>query len=198
MWRDLNDYELLYLVHQKVEAAEEELIEKYKRLIWKLIQSCINRYHPRGVEKDDLYQESLIALMDASSAYREDYNAPFYSFVSLCIERHIKTYLRRYNSLSSRQFYHCLSLDTMVAEGENLYLHEVIADNGQGKSYLSLYESELEEFMSTDYDMFSQLEKTIFYLKVQGYSYEEISVMTACKEKQVDNTIQKIKRFMKN
>ena len=198
MWRTINDYELLYLIHQKVETAEFELVEKYKRVIWMLIQSNINRYHPRGVEKEDLYQESLIALMEAVNSYREDFNAPFYSFASLCIERYIKTYLRKYNSQTSRQFYHCLSLDMVVADGENLYLHDVIPDEGNGKSYLSLYENELSEFMEEKHDMFSQREKEIFHLKIQGYSYEEIAEMMDCKTKQVDNTIQKIKRFMRN
>ena len=198
MWRNINDYELLYLIHQKVEIAEHELVEKYKRVIWMLIQSCLNRYHPRGVEKEDLYQESLIALMEAVRSYREDYNAPFYSFVSLCVERYIKTYLRKYNSQSTRQFYHCLSLDMMIADAENLYLHDVIPDEKSGQSYLSLYENELEEFMNQKHDMFSIKEKQIFYLKIQGYSYDEIASRMNCNAKQVDNTIQKIKRFMRN
>jgi len=198
VWRNVNDYELLYLVRQKIEIAEIELLEKYKRVIWVLIQSSINRYHPKGVEKDDLYQESLIALMEAVNSYREDYNAPFYSFATLCMERYIKTYLRKYNSQTTRQFYHSLSLDMVIAEGENLYLHDVIADDGKGKSYLSLYENELDDFMNEKHDMFSEREKKILYLKVQGYSYEEISKMMDCRAKQVDNTIQKIKRFMKN
>ncbi len=192
MYLGLNDYELLYMIRQSDETAYLWLLEKYKRVIWMIINNSTLKYQPRGVERNDLFQEGLISLHEAIGAFREDIKAPFYSFAALCIERQIKTYLRKFNGLTTRQFYHSLSLDRCISEDENLYLKDVLStEKYQRASIFEKFNKELKQLLISD--CLNDLEKSILILKLRGYTYKEIATMVNCEVKYIDNTIQKIK-----
>lgn len=195
---EMNDFELLYMIHQKDEVAHQLLVDKYCRVIWKIVSSCINHYHPRGVEKDDLYQEGLIALVDAMHSFREDIQAPFYSFAFICIERQVKTYIRKFNSQGVRQYYNGISLDMYVAEDENLYLHDVIPANQKGISYIRQFEDDVKDLTSQKNSLLTEFEKRVLLMKVAGYSYSEIGMEMNTSAKAIDNCIQRIKQKTKN
>lgn len=193
----MNDYELIYMFRQKDEMATEYLLEKYRRVIKIIINSNLSIYTPKGIDDQDLFQEGAIALFYAADSFREDVNAPFYSFAFLCIERQIKTCIRKYNSNSVRQFYNSLSLSMTISEDENLYLYDILSTEKHSKvSYLSVFENDLDELLNSD--LITDLEKSILLYKIQGYSYQEIASKLSCTLKHVDNTIQRIKKKMKN
>ena len=180
------------MIRQKDEIAYEWLFEKYKRVIWLIINNTTVRFQPRGVERNDLYQEGLISLNEAIIAFREDIKAPFYSFAYLCIERQIKTYIRKFNGLTTRQFYQSLSLDRCISEDENLYLKDVLStEKYQTVSPFEIFNKELKQLLVSD--SLNDLEKAILILKLRGYTYKEISSLVKCEVKYIDNTIQKIK-----
>ncbi len=180
------------MIRQNDELALNWLLVKYQRLIWKLINQALARYQPRGVDKNDLFQEGMISLYEAVGAFRDDIEAPFYSFVSLCIERQIKTSLRKLNSLSTRQFYQSLSLDSCISEDENLYLKDVISvDKYTKSSIFQQYDGQLKRLLASE--VINDLEKSILILKLRGYTYQEIADLMGCGIKYIDNTIQKIK-----
>lgn len=191
--QDFNDYELLYMIRQNDDLAKKIIIKKYYRVIYLIIHSCLNNYTPKGVEQEELFQEGLISLFDAIDSFREDIEAPFYSFSFLCMKRHIKTQIRKYNSKGTRQFYNSLSLDMKISEDDNLYLQDLISQEQYGKtSYITYFEDDLKELLASDF--LSNIEKKVLKLRVEGYSYQEIADILELSSKIVDNTIQKIKR----
>lgn len=189
----MNDHEILYMIRQRDEVAYEIMVAKYQRLIWSVIGSILNCYHPKGVEKVDLFQEGLISLDDAINAYRDDIKAPFYSFALLCIQRQIKTYIRKYNGMTTRQFYNSVSLDMCISEDENLYVRDTISQEKYGRcSFLIQMNDQLKGLLQDH--VLNQNEKRILLMKLQGFSYKEIATHVGCSLKYVDNTIQKIKK----
>ena len=198
MVREFNDYELLYMIIQCDENALNYLVEKYKKVIWRIITSATNKYQPKGVEKEDLFQEGLIALMDALSSFRDDIRAPFFSFALICIERQVKGYIRRFNSLTTRLNYNALSLDMYVSEDESLYLRDVIPANQQNISYITLFQDDLLALIDQENSILTNIEKQILSLKVEGYSYYEIGEKLDISTKHVDNCIQAVKRKTRN
>lgn len=194
MHRDLNDFELLYLIKNNCMHSILVMLEKYNPLVWKNVFKYSNQYTPKGVEQDDLYQEGRIALFASIYAYKNFIHVPFYAFTNLCINRKMGGYLRKFNSETSKLFYNALSLDMTVTEDQNLYLHEMVADDVNEMSAFVRYAKNLNSLAIEEKDL-NDFEKIVLILRVYGYSYNEISRLLYCPTKKVDNTLQKIKRI---
>lgn len=111
----INDNELLYLIAQNDREAEEMMLKKYELLIWKNVNVIVSQYVPQGVERDDLFQEGMIALRKALTAFDTSLNVPFFAFANLCIRRSMIGYIRKFNTKASKQFYESVSLDASIA-----------------------------------------------------------------------------------
>lgn len=195
MYRSLNDFELLYLVKNNCLDSIVVMLEKYNPLVWKNVFTIKNKYIPRGVEMEDLYQEGRIALYDSLYSYKTFINVPFYSFTKLCIERKMGGYLRKFNSETTKLFYSSLSLDMTVTEDKNVYLHEMVADDILKVSAFMHYAEDLNR-LALDQTTLSRFEKKVLILKIYGYTYSEMGQLMDCSAKKVDNTLQKVKRLL--
>jgi len=190
----INEYELLYLCRENDEISQRALIERYHRAIWAIIHHILP-HKPAYIDLDDLYQEGLIALMEAVNNYKEDENASFSTFARVCIEREILSVLRKYSGQSYRLLTHAVSLDMSVSEDENIVLMDTIAC--QRKEYDPVYVSYVgwaQDQIPKIRTILSDLEWTIYQRHCLGYSYKEISSYCECSEKDVDNTIQKVRK----
>ena len=76
-----NDYELLYMNGLSSEEARDILFEKYMFMIKKMIV----KFNVQPNEKDDYFQEGLIALNKAIKTYKETSNMTFTRFVEMLI-----------------------------------------------------------------------------------------------------------------
>lgn len=87
----MNDYELLYLIHQeKDEIACNYMFKKYHRLIWKNVHIM----NIKTYDHDDFYQEGLLMLDKAIKTFSEDKNKSFTRYFELILKRHFY-YLKR-------------------------------------------------------------------------------------------------------
>lgn len=195
MYKYQNDYELLYLINNNCYNSVEEMLDKYNPLVWKSVLGHKSYETPVGVEHNDLYQEGRIALHESFYSYKNLISVPFYSYTKVCIERKMWGYLRKFNSEASRLFYNSLSLDMTVTEDENVYLHEVIAEDKEAMSAFVFYREELKSLIKDPKDI-SEFELNVLVLKLLGYSYNEIGDLLKCSAKKVDNTLQKVKRLL--
>lgn len=195
MYKHQNDYELLYLINNNCYNSVEEMLDKYNPLVWKSVLGHKAYEMPAGVEHNDLYQEGRIALLESFYSYKNLISVPFYSYAKVCIERKLWGYLRKFNSEASKLFYNSLSLDMTVTEDENVYLHEVIAEDQEALSAFVFYREELQALIKDPKDI-SEFELNVLILKLLGYSYNEIGELLNCSDKKVDNTLQKVKRIL--
>lgn len=190
----MNDYELLYMCHQHDDVAIELMVQNSKRLIWGVIHRLYDELSPQRANKQDLYQEGCMGLLEAIDCYRDDYRVPFLPFAKLCIEREIRTLLRRYRGMSYGLIDHSLSMEMAISEDENLFLFDVIADDSaQAKPAMMAVHDEVLALMSTPC-FFNELDCKVFELREQGYTYMEIAELLDCKVKSVDNSVQKVHR----
>ncbi len=189
-----NDYELLNLINQNNREAEKKMLEKYNLLVWRNVNNLYNSYVPQGVEREDLYQEGCIALYHSFKTYDPDRQVPFFAFANLCIERSLIGYLRKFSSLTSKQFYNSVPLDAFVSEDVSLYFSDVLADDTE-ISALSKYDQDLGDVYLYE-SRIDDFEKNVLILQVAGYSYRETSEILNCSVKKVDNTMQKIKKTL--
>ena len=69
-YKQVNDYEVIYMIKENDEEARNLLIRKYKPIINKISNKYISSVKPFGVEIDDLVQEGMIALNKAINTFR--------------------------------------------------------------------------------------------------------------------------------
>ena len=81
----LNDEELWRLTVSGDARAEEELIERYTRLV----RICARPYFLAGGDSEDLTQEGLMGLLNAMRSYEPDSGTPFRPFAEVCIRNRI-------------------------------------------------------------------------------------------------------------
>ena len=109
-YKDINDYELLYMVSDGTDEMMEFLLEKYEPF---LLQKCdkwksiVIKLH---IGFDDLEQEVRVAFLDAIKKYREEENASFYTFVSSVVDTRIKNIIRKEMSDKNKSIVESVSL----------------------------------------------------------------------------------------
>ena len=68
-YRDLNDYEIMYLVEEENDDARELLFEKYKPIIYRLAISYQKEAKQYGLELEDLIQEEYTPAPKNSATF---------------------------------------------------------------------------------------------------------------------------------
>ncbi len=109
-----NEFELVYMIHQNDEYASEELFNKYRLLVNKLVNDTISSYPSLSFYREDIQQESYITLMELVNTYRDDQNASFKTFLYVCVLRKIKAMLRHYLSQKNLANIYAISLDDFI------------------------------------------------------------------------------------
>lgn len=191
----ISDYELIYYVRQNDEEYQSLLIQRYHRTIWAIIHSLVPSPKPSYIDLDDLYQEGMIGLLEAVNNYKENMDASFGTFARVCVEREIRSLLRKYRSGSYSLLSNAVSLDMSVSEDENIVLMDTVACtkndyNPVYATYVSWAQDQVPFIRKT----LSDSEWKVYQLHCLGYSYKEISNAVSCSEKDVDNILQKIKK----
>lgn len=193
MYKEENDYELLYLIAEENEQAKELFYDKYKPLVEMKANKYYSYVKNRGYELNDLIQEGMIALTKAISDYREQKNVKFITFASVCIERQLLTFIRDIN----RQKHQILNSSVSIYESNGYSgrsLLEVLFDTkniNPEDSFINLEEQ--KELKDNIEKVLTKREKEVFELRLEGFSYQEISALLNISKKSVDGSIRRIK-----
>jgi len=164
------------------EAELNRIIKQYEYLISIIITSFVIM----KADYDDAYQEGRIGLYKAILAFRENSGAEFVTFASVCIKRHIISFLRKHG----KNYYNNRLVQIDDYESE-LY----------GKNYLS---NELENYVYTKngyinalksvYEEINPIDRNIYSHYIYGYSINEISETYAIPKKRIYTIIARTKK----
>lgn len=185
-YKHANDYELIYMIRENDEDINEFLYSKYSSVVKKISSKYYLYARDRGVEFDDLVQEGYIGLSSAINSFKENMDSTFYTFACLCIERQIRTFCKKVGSNKQEILNQALSRDY-----DNLV-----------QIYSSSYLSFDKEFMSKESfvsykNLFSLKHSTVFELRYNGFSYQEISELLDIPINTVDSRLCKIRKVLK-
>lgn len=159
------------------------LIESFETTMYKIIsEMSIND----EMLKQDLLQEGRLAICKAVASFNSSQDASFYTFAYLCIKNAMVDFLRKQNSKKNQLIGQALPL-------------EIINENEIEDPSLNLETNfdnvdKIEKIMS----QLNDTQKQVLLLFIDGYSYEEIAKRLGKKPKDVDNTIQQIRRKFKS
>ena len=175
-WKQ-KDIELVKMVQDGDSDAFVELVARYNSFI-KWTASRFN-----GMEQEDLCQEGLIGLLNATKAYRAE-NTSFRTYAKICIMNRCISSVRKAGGSAST-----VSLDDETCP----MIHEV--SDPETVFIKQEYYYLLRENV---FHMLSKLEREVFFLYFNGYKYGEIASKLSISEKAADNALQRVRRKMKH
>ena len=191
-YKDFNDYELLEHIYSCNEDANEIIIYKYRPLTINLAKKLI-KYCNGGIDLNDLIQEGLVGLNEAINSFREDKETNFGTYAKLCIERRMYSLIKSTRTYKNKILNESISLEDEEENNINKYL----IDNSNNPSNM-IEESDYQENILNELNMqLTDLEKQVFELKKNYFSYKEIAEILDKDPKVIDNTIQRIKIKLK-
>ena len=125
-YKDLNDYEIIYMVKENSEEATNILFEKYKPIIINLAKKYKSLSGNCGLELEDFMQEGNYALFYAIKKYSEKRDSLFYTYAVLCIKSKMQNLLTRSTTNKNKPLNNGISLYKEI--GENSELLDFIED----------------------------------------------------------------------
>lgn len=192
-YKDVNDNELLFMIKENDEYAKEIVLDKYKYIIDILMKKYSNMAWTLGIDKNDLYQESLIGFFDAINNYRDDKNASLATFITLCVERKIKSYLKSANRLKNKIMFESLSLEHTYEQFKQPLMY-VLSDESENDPLTNIEADEsAEELLEQAKEVLSDNENEVLSLMIHGLDYIEIATLLDKNPKQIDNTRNRIR-----
>lgn len=178
-----NDGTLAEMAGSGNDDALHLLLDRYEPVI----KAYSGRYAKFGIDADDLMQEGRLGLVSAARSYHNERGASFKTFAALCIKRQITSAVR------------------YALRGKNLPMHNYVSlddDEAQNKISFSSVNPEDVVISNEQIDavrkavsvMFNSYERRLINLYLLGCSYETMAQQLHVSKKQVDNSLQRIKR----
>lgn len=181
VYKDINDYYLIDMICENDELSYGMLFDKYRPLIKKIASNFYRNYKNYGYEYDDFLQEGYLGFYKALKKFNLNKSVLFYTFVSLCVNRQLISFV---NKISSKAYnYIFLPLDeydliyTGVKEYNDYYLEELIKE--------VINESSIED-------------ASVFELRYNNFSYKEIEVLLDIDYAQAEYRYRKLKLLLKD
>lgn len=181
-YRNVNDYEVVYMIRENDEDARDLMFRKYLPIIRKISLKYLDFARNHGAEMEDLMQESLIALNRAIDRYQENSGALFYTYACLCIERHLITYCR---NISSNRY----SLLNQSVSGDEIF---AVAESD---SFDYCFCCDEENFVQYK-NLLDFKYSVVFELRYNGFSYREISQLLDIPISTIDGRLCKIRKIL--
>lgn len=195
-----NDNELLYLISEHSEEAMDILYNKYKHIIDKIVNKYMKFTYNnnKGIDKNDLSQEAMIAFETAIKSYNDNNEASFYTFAIICIDRGLKTYLKRLDQAKNKILNESISFNFQTDnDNDNDLLNYIIDEKYNPENNMLHFENASE----LDYqikDKLTHLESRIYELRTGGMNTNEIAIILELDPKIVYNALQRIKNKIKD
>ena len=192
------DDEFLFdMISESNEEVRDSLYERYIPLIKYLTKKYVRSAQKYGLDYNDLIQEANVGFADALNSYDEQKDASLKTFITLCIERRLINAIRKAQSNKSQQDKSNLSLEYDY-DNNGQPLIEVLRDDTMDPLlHFSEQESEEALYKKIENEL-AEGEYTVFTYLLNGLNYKEIALLLDKTEKQIDNTIQRIRNKIRN
>jgi len=82
----------------------EDVVEEYKGLVLNLTNKSFIPTYMSYIDKDDIYQEGMIGLIDAYTRYDDSYNKSFLNYAYIRVSGAIKDAIRKYSPIGRHVF----------------------------------------------------------------------------------------------
>ena len=191
MYKEYNDYEILYMIGENDDDTYELLFKKYYPLILKYAKRYQNAFKKFGYEMDDILQIGYISLYKAVRKYKYYSENMFYTFLMKLLTNDYNIEYNKCNNLKNKCLNDYLSFDKEIP-GTDLFLSDVVGkydyDYIEEKAKYKMY---LDFKNSLPFDTSCNLE-----LKLFGYKDFEIEELLDIKHEELLENYRIIKKAL--
>lgn len=195
-YKEYNDNELLYYIHENNENALDIIYQKYSPLIHNLANRMIHYCKNSGIEINDLIQEGMLGLSKAMEQYQDTKDASFYTFAKTCIERKMISATITAKRQKHKILNESLSIEKTDEEGNIIY-ESLLSDNTTNPEKVLLNLETEKNIIQKAEEILTTFELQVFELKMNDFNYKEIAEILDRDVKAVDNALQRIKTKLK-
>ena len=172
-YKQKSDAQLVQMYADGDPDASNALLSRHKDAV----RITARKYYMLGGDQDDIIQEGMIGLFKAIQSYDPNGGASFKTYRNICVR----------NQLSSGE-------DGTVAPIDQ----GVLTDTSANPAELAIYRDTMRLMLSEDSKLLSPLEKQVARKLAAGKTYREVAAELDRSPKSIDNTIQRIKRKLKD
>jgi len=144
-------------------------------IVPRLVRILARKFAGATMPEDDLVQEGMLALMKAQNTFDEKKEIKFETYASRVITNRF--------------------IDLLRKQGEKV--QEYTEDMAQGSTSID-DEVNLIEIKKTLANHVDDIDRAIFTSYIEGFSYDEIGKIFDRSKKNIDNTVQKVKKIIKS
>lgn len=192
---DYQDFELIDMVSENHEEATDILYEKYNYIVEVLLSKYKRSAMHLGVDLNEFRQEAMVGFSDALVNYNQEANASLSTFISLCVKRRLRNYLRKASTQKNKMLQEMYSLD--YESTEEVSLRDFIGDNRKDPQVTLEDNENVAALKEKINEVLSPFEKEVYALMINGFTYDEISSILNINQKKVYNTIARIRSKIK-
>lgn len=192
---NLTHEELVVMVQQGNDSAEEYLINQYKDLV----KSIARSYFIVGAEAEDVEQEARIGLFKAIMDYDGNSNTCFRTYANLCMNRQIITAIKAANRKKHTPLNTSVSLDHKITENDEDGRQMTLADTLRSNivtdaETLAIFNDIIRYITKNEEGIFSELEILVWNEFAVGKSYDDIAKSLNKNQKSIYNAMDRIKK----
>ena len=188
---EYTDEGLCSLVAAGDRLAEEELAERYSRLV----RVCSRPYFLAGGDSEDLIQEGLIGLLSAIRSFESEKEASFRTYAEVCIRNRLCSAIRAAARDKHTPLNQSVSLGTLLFDGNpEPYPYGTEYQRAENPEDVVINREERQSKLEAFRGKLSCFERTVLDLYLDGLSYMEIAAEIGKPTKSVDNAVQRIRR----
>lgn len=190
-----DDGELLYMLSDNNDETKLVLAKKYKPVITYYANKYSVYVEGKGIDFNDLYQEGLIGLIGAVDSFKEQKDIKFSTFAFLCIKRKILTAVKNANRKKHSILNESLSLDYKTDDYASIDNSLYVASESIEDLLISKEKSDVfKSYIKKDLSFFEQ---SVYELKLNGFSTDEIASMLGKSYKSVESALSRIRTKLK-
>lgn len=184
-YKDLNDYEIIYMVSENDENARDLIFKKYEPIAVAMAKKYSGIGKKYGLEIEDLIQEALIGLDTAMKSFDTKNNALFYTFAIITMKNKILNCINSNSSNKQKSLNQSISLFTEVSNDGNNELIDYIEDKNTPLPQKIVVDRDLENIIRKFMASLEFSTSCIFELKMNGFSNNDISELLDCTKREI-------------
>lgn len=190
MYKEVNDYEILYMISENNDVDYEYLIKKYEPLVNKYATKYLFLAKRCGLEKEDLKQIGYLSIYKAINYYKILNSNSLYTYLNKSIENNILKEIKSNSTYKKLALNLSFSYDSKVPN-TNLYYYEILKDDKDYQQECLLnFNNKIISFKNTlEYEL-----SCVFELLYNGYSIRETSILLNKTYYDIKRCINKIRR----
>lgn len=187
------DNELVNLVCEKSEEARDILYDKYSYIVDIIYNKYRKSAYYLSVDLTELKQEALVGFSDALVCFDQDKDVSLSTFISLCVERRVRNYVRKADTHKNKILKSAYSLDATYGDENEIPLVEKIGDSSADPQITIEEMENIKDLKKQIDELLSPSEKEVYELLINDFSYEDIALILNKNIKAVYNTVQRLR-----